>query len=174
MRLNYINNSRKNIPGFSILEVVVALGIVTMGLLGVSSLVIQNIQVQSINKNYLVASMLSQEGLELVRNVRDENWLIPGNSWNTDITDGDGDFIIDYRGRDYIDNLVDDIDNPNARLGHDGNNFYLHGGGAQTQFYRLISVIDNGDFIAASSTVRWQGKGQVHDYVAETIFYNWR
>ena len=148
----------RHLAGFTILEVVVALGIVTMGLLGVSSLVIQNLQVQSINKNYLVASMLAQEGLELVRNVRDKNWLTSANDWklgagagtDTDIVQSvnNNNYIIDYDA--IIDGNVNDIDDNGAKLYLDGNNLYNHGVGTQTQFSRLIRVIDNTEYIAAS------------------------
>ena len=57
----------KNSTGFSLLEVVVAILIITIGMIGVTSLVIQNIQTQYINKNILIASGLAQEGLEQLR-----------------------------------------------------------------------------------------------------------
>jgi len=59
-----------NCAGFSILEATLALGVVSIGLLGVFSLSLQTARAQYINKSYLAASMLAQEGLELVRNVR--------------------------------------------------------------------------------------------------------
>src|SRR3989338_10729475 len=91
MKLKISNNS-----GISILEVVVAILIITIGLVGFLSLVIQNIRVQYIDKNVLIASGLAQEGLELVRNVRDLNWLTPGNSWDQDIVGNS--YTIDYGG----------------------------------------------------------------------------
>lgn len=166
------NNKKKH--GFTVLEAVVGISIITMGLLGVSSLVVQNIQVQQVNRNYLIASMLAQEGIELVRNVRDENWITMGNEWDTDITDGDGTFIIDYYGRLSIDDSVDVISDPGALLFIDGNNYYAHSGGTQTPFSRLISVVDNIDYIIVTAMVSWQGRGRTYDYVAETLLYNWR
>lgn len=172
--VNKINQS-----GFSILEVVLALGIISIGLLGVSSLVIQNLQVQNINRDYLIASMLAQEGLELVRNIRDENWLIGPVTvpWDTDITTNcDGTFIVNYNGT--VDCDPDDIDDPSpdeTRL-YLHNGFYIHNSaGTPTQFYRLISATKPDDhIIEVSSTVRWRERGRTHDYVAETHLYNWR
>ena len=67
-----------NNKGFTILEAAIALGIVVMGLFGVVALLTQNLQTQSINRDSIVASLLAQEGLELVRNARDTRALAFG------------------------------------------------------------------------------------------------
>ena len=68
--------------GFSLLEVVIATTVISVGLVGILGLVIQNIAIQQTYKNTLVASMLAQEGLELARNIRDKNWLTAGADYN--------------------------------------------------------------------------------------------
>jgi Tfp pilus assembly protein PilV len=165
---------RKKIqPGFSIVEVVISLGIITMGLLGVVSLAVQSIQVKSMNKNYLVGSLLAQEGLELVRNIRDSNWLIPGNTWKTDLADAsnDGTFAIDYRAS--IDDTPNNVTDAGAKL-YFKNNYYAHDPtGTDAHFSRLITITDSGNHLAASSTVLWYDRG-VHTYTAETYFFDWR
>jgi len=163
----------KNKNGFSILEVVVAMAIISTGLLGVSSLVIQNFQAQSVNRDYLIASMLAQEGLELVRNIRDSNWYNGSVNWYDGIYDNnDVDFTIDYD--DTSDFSVDGINNSDARLKLNGG-FYSHdAGGTDTPFYRLIKTSVNGDALTATSTVQWSERGRVHSYIAETVLYNWK
>ncbi len=158
--------------GFSIVEVVIALGIVTVALLGIVSLVVQNIQVKGMNKNYLLASALAQEGLELVRNMRDSNWLTPWNDWKQDIVQ-DGTYIIDYRGRSSIDDGPDDITALGAKLYMNGGYYTHQAAGTDAHFSRLITIADNGDYLSASSTVMWLDRG-THTYTAETYFYNWR
>ena len=164
----------KNNLGISILEVIVAMMIIALGLVGVLSLVIQNVKAQYINKNVLIASGLAGEGLELVRNVRDLNWLTVGN-WKKDIV-GDGDYIIDYGGRASINKAVDSLNEAGARLYTDSNGFYTHlsAGNAPTNFYRLITVIDNTDYLDIKCVIRWQEGTQNHDYTVETYLYNWR
>ena len=168
---------KRNRKGFTILEVIVALGIAMLGLLGVVSLVIQNMQVQVFNKYYLTASMLAQEGLELVRNIRDENWLNFGANWDDDIKTGDGTFVIDYSGRSSIDYGPNNIDDNGARLYLDGNGYYAHGssGIMPTPFSRLITVMSDGtDKLDVVVIVQWKEHGRTHQYVAETFLYNWR
>lgn len=66
--------------GFTLIEVIVAIFVLTIGVLGVFQ-VVQNITFFSqINSSKLVATYLAQEGIELVRNQRDSNW-VAGRPW---------------------------------------------------------------------------------------------
>jgi len=67
--------------GFTILEVLVAVLVITVGVLAAFRMA-QNITVFSrINASRLTATYLAQEGIELVRNQRDNNWL-QGSDWD--------------------------------------------------------------------------------------------
>jgi len=159
--------------GISILEVVVAIMIIAVGMVGVLSLVIQNVKAQYINKNVLIASGLAQEGLELVRNIRDTNWITSDKTWNQDIV-GDGTYTIDYSGLFSINMAVNSIDEAGARLYVDGDGLYTHTATAtSTNFYRLINVVDNTDYLDVKCTIRWKDGTQNHNYTAETFLYNW-
>ncbi|OGF32050.1 hypothetical protein A3H09_01275 [Candidatus Falkowbacteria bacterium RIFCSPLOWO2_12_FULL_45_13] len=171
MKLKISNNS-----GISILEVVVAILIITIGLVGVLSLVIQNIRVQYIDKNVLIASGLAQEGLELVRNVRDANWLIPSNVWNQDIV-GDGTYAIDYSGRNSLNQAVNSLGQAGTRLYiNNASGLYTHtaAGATATNFYRLITAVNNSNYVDVKCAVRWSDGSQNYNYTAETYLYNWR
>lgn len=65
----------KTKKGFSLLEVIIALTIITITFVGVSGLVSSNIKTNVLNQSYLTANYLSAEALEIVRNMRDSNWL---------------------------------------------------------------------------------------------------
>ncbi|MFH1523315.1 MAG: hypothetical protein ABIE43_05905 [Patescibacteria group bacterium] len=163
-----------NIYGFSILEVIIAIFIITMGLIGVLSLIVQNVQVQYINKNNLIASQLAQEGLELTRNVRDKSWLDPSNPWVfTGIAEPDDfkTFTIDFIG--ITDGVI--ISDAAAEL-IINNDFYVHGLGEKTNFSRIIETTNDytNSFIAVSSIVQWGERGQFHQYIADTVLYDWR
>ena len=165
----------KKKSGFSILEIIFVIGIVVIGLLGIIPLVIQNQQAQNIDNNYLIASMLSQEGLELVRNKRDTNWLTDGANWYDNIDSSS--YTIDYYNDDFnINDSVNSIDNPGAVLKIDSYGYYSHSVGDATIFSRIINVTDHiaDDYIIVSSTVRFKEHGRIHDYISETYFYAWR
>ncbi|HNV97547.1 MAG TPA: hypothetical protein PKL13_04580 [bacterium] len=64
-----------------ILEVVIAIYIAVVGVLSIMNLVISSMKVQEFNHNMLIATNLAREGVEIVRNIRDSNW-IRGSNWN--------------------------------------------------------------------------------------------
>lgn len=165
-------NFLKKQSGFSIMEIVVAIFIITMGLVGVLSLINQNIQVEYINKNNLIASQLAQEGLELVRNIRDNNWLA-GSVWNYNIAPGS--YIVDYTG--YI-SSVSGIEGAKLQrrndVGEEG--YYWHNSGdPDTLFSRLITITQpSPELLNVFCLVQWQDRGQTYQYAADTVLYNWR
>ena len=164
-------NFLKKQTGFSILEIVVAIFIIVMGMVGVLSLITQNIQVQYINKNNLIASQLAQEGLELARNKRDKNWL-EGNDWIFSITPGN--YKMDYTG--YI-GIVSGIEETRLQqsneVGREG--YYWYGGTVNTIFYRLITTSQASPAsLTVSCLIQWADRGQTYQYVADTVLYNWK
>lgn len=66
------NNNKK---GFSLLELVLAMFVLTMGIVGVMVLISSTMRVSMDTRNSVIASGLAQEGVELVRNIRDNNML---------------------------------------------------------------------------------------------------
>jgi prepilin-type N-terminal cleavage/methylation domain-containing protein len=171
---NYCKNLillKKNnyLRGFTLLEVMVAISMIIMGLTGVISLSIQNIQVRQTNRNILIAAQLAQEGMELIRNKRDSNW-IASQAFNADIT---GDFSLDYTGtkRDTPSGSTD----ASAKLYLDADNFYVNGVSATTTpFYRFFTVIDNFNYLDVKCVVGWQERGSPKNYSVKTLFYDWK
>ncbi|MFH0840497.1 MAG: hypothetical protein V1865_00720 [bacterium] len=66
---------QKNNLGFSLVEIIIVTAIVTLSFMGIMSLVRRTIMLRSINQDNLIAGQLAAEGIELVKNVRNENWL---------------------------------------------------------------------------------------------------
>jgi len=64
-----------NSKGFTLLEVIAAIFLLTIGVIGILSLVSQTIVSSQITSSRLVASYLAQEGIEIVKNLRDTNFL---------------------------------------------------------------------------------------------------
>lgn len=161
-----------NNNGFSLLEVIAVIFIITVGLIGVLSLIVQNIQVQYINKNDLIASQLAQEGLELIRNQRDTNWL-DGKNWDWKIQGNSS-------GAEH-EVVYNDI--PKSASGFQPlyikTGFYTHesnGGAVPTPFSRLITITNvagNDPFSRVVCEVQWQERGTTHTYKAETVLYDW-
>lgn len=65
----------KSSPGETVLEVLVALVVITIGAATASSLIVTSLKANLFNKDSLIALNLAQEGLEYMRNWRDSNWI---------------------------------------------------------------------------------------------------
>lgn len=59
--------------GFSIIEVLFATLIFSVGLVSVSNLMLESLKNSADSRNVVIAAQLAQEGVELVRNFRDNN-----------------------------------------------------------------------------------------------------
>lgn len=74
--------------GFTVLEVLIAILVISIGVLGTYS-VIQNIISETFSSTYrLTAAYLAKEGIETVRNTRDTNWLEEEN-WDNGLSSSD-------------------------------------------------------------------------------------
>jgi prepilin-type N-terminal cleavage/methylation domain-containing protein len=158
----------KNKSGFTLVEILAVLFVVSLGMIGVLSLIIQNIKGQNINKNSIVAYQLAQEGVELVRKVRDTNWK---NSTPFNQNLGEGKYYMSYS--DETPNILATEDNGN--LYKDADDFYVHGGGAsQTNFNRIIEITaPNTHSIIVHSIVSWTEHNQDYSYVLEASLFDW-
>lgn len=66
---------RNRHKGFSIIEVIIALTIISIAFVAVATLVGKNLRANTQNQRYLTAHFLNQEAMEVVRNLRDSAWL---------------------------------------------------------------------------------------------------
>jgi Tfp pilus assembly protein PilV len=163
-----LNNFNKKNKGFTILEAIFTFTIIVVGFSGVMTLILKTARYSQINNYNLVAAYLAQEGLELVRNIRDSNWMTPGKGWRDDI--GNGSYIIDYNN-----SLRRGI--PNLYIDSDG--FYSHNRGTKTIFQRNIKIsiphsdCTVGKCILVSSTVTWSDFGITRSITVSERLYNW-
>lgn len=67
--------------GFTLAEVVIGVAILSIVLIGITTLTITSIRANEANIHRLTAYYLAQEGLEGVRTIRDSNWL-QNYTWN--------------------------------------------------------------------------------------------
>jgi len=153
--------------GFTLLEVLVATFIITVGIIGTFSLVSRTIYSANISSKRLIVAYLAQEGIEIVRNIRDTNWL-EQTSWNDGLT---GCLFPAGCEADYEDQALAFYQD--RKLYIDNNGFFSYSPSAtQTGFKRRITVTPNGsDILKVSVWVGWQGKIEI---TAQENLYDWR
>ena len=60
---------------FSLIEIIVVTSMITLAFMGVMALVQRSIRLYHTNQQALIAATIAQDGVELARYVRDDNWL---------------------------------------------------------------------------------------------------
>jgi len=159
------------------IEVMAAVAIIAFSMLGIFSLVIYNQKVYLSTKDAFIGALLSEEGAELVRNVRDSNWLnslpfndgINGPVFRIDAT---GDIKSSIQA-------VGGIGDANARLKILGG-VYRHDSGEATAFSRIIQIqnIDEPggaavDGLKITSLVQWDERSTTRQRQTVVFLYDW-
>jgi type II secretory pathway pseudopilin PulG len=183
-------NLKKN--GFSLVEVVFAIGIITVGIVAIMMLFSQNIKNEIRNKNKLIAIYLAEEQIEVIRQLRDNNWKIdlPGITWKSGIptdndvvvvnkdTDNDGDY--DFTEGWEAEKVVG-VGNQWKKEVFKGSNFYFNRResnetfGKKTGFQRWLRIKncdeDSDDCLEITSNV---SHDDISDIQIKTRLYNWK
>ena len=157
-----------SINGQVMLEAIVAIGIATVGLLGIFSLASRSLSLNRVVASQYIGVNLAAEGIELVKNLIDRNAIQEGRHWNEGITDGNHE--IDYNDTSlnpYSDQRIL-FDSSSGRYSYDS--------GSPSQYRRKI-MIDQPTVneIKVISLVNWTTRGGGQFSVnLEDHFYNWR
>ena len=77
---------RKN-KGYILIEAIIAITIAVVGLLGIFSLLSRSLSLNRVVADRFVASYLAAEGIEIVKNLIDNN-ILAGRPWNAGIPNG--------------------------------------------------------------------------------------
>lgn len=157
--------------GFSLLEVIVALYILLVGIVGVMSLIVGATQAGAVSASRLLAANLAQEGIEVVKNIRDLNY--DGNGWtNWHANLVAGNYLVQYNDtslRPYANTIL---------LYDAAAGLYSYSGGSvgKFNFRRTINLsnIVNGVSVKVISTVSWTENGRNHSLAVEDDLWNWR
>ena len=159
--------NKEKTKGFTLLEMLLSLLVIVIGVLGAFTAVARYSQNTQQEKENLVASYLCQEGIEIVKNVRDTNW-VNGTTWSTGLAAGN------YEA-DYQSGLVALSGDPRKLYIDGATNFYKYEasptGNTETPYTRVIAITANGaDELDIVVTVTWSSNTMV---VKQNIF-NWQ
>ncbi len=174
--------------GFTLIELVIAIFILAFATVGVYNAFSTMIVLTKGFSNRFTAAYLAQEGLEVIRNMRDSNW-INSRDWKTGLDCSSVACEAYYKTGTGIlsDFPLEPYSNNGRVLKIDDNGFYNYISGQDTKFKRKIVITPtaNLDAIDVSVLVIWDEKGQTCDISsnncgscaycikAEEYLYNW-
>lgn len=85
--------------GFGLAEVILAMFVLSIGLIGIMSTIAPNVTRTAETRNLIIADGLAQEGIGLIRNIRDNNMVVertPAIGAFDDFRPGNNSCVIDY------------------------------------------------------------------------------
>lgn len=175
----------KGDKGFTIIEIIVAIFVLTVGIIAAYIAVQSPLHYANVYKDQLFASYLAQEGVELVRNIRDTDWLqgFAPDDWKVGLVASAGFTGCDPVSGYFCELGYDDtalLSYPNASLGHklkiDSENFYNYNTGELTNFRRKITIAaenyDSEERLRVTVSV-FQGDSISPLVTVEESLYNW-
>lgn len=157
--------------GFTLIEVMIATMVLTIGVLGTYALVTRVISATSLSVSQLTASYLAQEGLELARNARDTNFLRMRQGEEIEWTDG----LLGCSAGCEVDYNDAAFSSYQDRFLKATGSFYAYDSGQDTRFKREITITQpSASTLEILVEVMWQDRGAISRQVqAVDKLYNW-
>ena len=176
--------------GFTLLEVIIAIFIVLIGVSASLALITRTVAQMNLFSSQLIASYLTQEGIEIVRNIRDTNWLEQAaapNSWDEGLACSPLP-CQSVVGADYTATAVKDPESeipPRITSSLAGQplcidaGFYKYidagcTGATLTKFTRKITIVPTATTLTVTVETTWTEKGKTNSHKAQEVLYNWK
>ncbi|HOK97153.1 MAG TPA: prepilin-type N-terminal cleavage/methylation domain-containing protein [Candidatus Paceibacterota bacterium] len=174
-----MRKNKKN--GFTLVECLVAISILIIGILSSFILVTKALYNATVIQDRLTASFLAQEGIELVRNIRDTNFIqslnSSGVSWRNGLGKGEASdtcYTIDAFSPKGITLESVSCNSSRPLKYYKDQNIYNYQTGEDTPFYREIKIEEiSDDEIRVISHLKWKTKNTDFDLEVEDHLYNW-
>lgn len=164
--------------GFTLIELLVSFVILTTGISVSINLISQSLKSSSYLRNQTIASYLAVEGIETIKNKRDEN-MLKNVEWIMEIKNA----CNSAKGC-YVDTISDPVNIfidkctaaacPPLRYNASRNIYSYFFADPVTIFTRTIRLSGGGDEREITSEVIWRDRFGNHNYTLKTSIFNWK
>lgn len=156
---------KENKEGFTLIEVLIAISLMVISLLAMVALLVRTISLNEVIANKFLAANLAQEGIEIVRNLRDNN-VLSNRAWNAGLDAGR------YQA-DYNDLSLSSYDGAFLKFDK-ARNLFSYDSGGNSVFQREIDISYPQTYeMQVNSIVRWQIRGINFSLNTEDHLYNY-
>ncbi len=161
--------------GFTMIELVAAIAVLAVGILGLYSAFYSLSNIAYTYPSRLSADYLSQEGLEIARNIRDTN-VIANISWSAGLINCSAGCQTDYKTGTAVETTANQLGPYNdvfLNLNADG--LYSYDAGTASLFKRKITVTQPSgpDALRVDVQITWNYKGQPFSIQNTEYLYNY-
>ncbi|MEK7078247.1 MAG: prepilin-type N-terminal cleavage/methylation domain-containing protein [Patescibacteria group bacterium] len=170
--------------GFTLIEAIVAIGVISVGFVGALVILSKSASQAGFLRERIIASHLAAEGIEVIKNIRDTNWLV-NRDWKAGLADTPN-AIVSYNSGSVI--IEADSSRWCLSYGLDNGFYkYKHSYPCNTIFKRHIVLTtktmeaypwetdpEKLKYLEIQSIVTWQEKGQIKTIQVIDNLYNWK
>jgi len=178
IKKNMIQDPRFKIQeeGQLLVEAMIAISVLIIGVFGIFSLLNQSLGLNTIVTSQYIASNLAMEGVEVIKNLIDNN-VLQGKAWNEGLATSGDDYEVEYNT-----NSAPLTPYSGKPLKFDSaTGLYNYSTGNDTNFKRKVRLENiqdpsAGEYneIRVNSIVSWTIKGGSYEINVENHFFNWR
>lgn len=173
----------KSSAGFTIIELIIAIFILSFSIFGVYNAFSTIIVLTHGVSDRFMAAYLAQEGLEIIRNIRDNNWISGHGNWRRGLDVCEDGCEADYTTETTLPGATPlapwAVNGTFLKINESG--FYNYSDGPNTRFKRKITTTFLGNYIIKVSVlVTWEEKPTILNPSAtsgvievEETLYNW-
>jgi prepilin-type N-terminal cleavage/methylation domain-containing protein len=169
--------------GFTMIELIVTLAILSFGIIGLYTAFTPLLYLTYNISSRFTAAYLAQEGLEIARNIRDDNFIAsvkdPTVLWSHGLLGCSLGCQADYKTgtpAERFENKLKAYDY-STYLSINADGLYSYdSGGSPTKFKRDIIIGQdqpNSDILKVSVIVSWDYNNQPYNFTAQGYLYNW-
>jgi hypothetical protein len=167
--------------GFTVIEAFVGISILLIGLVGPLVLVNSNLQAGRFSRDQITAYYLAQEAIEMVREVRDENFLENDPSWldGLSLCTGGACRVDGRLGATPFLSCNSECSSTNPLsfplLVNSSNGQYGYGSGADSRFYRYVQITqpEGPSSAVVSVTVGFDTGRYIQEYTTTDYLRDW-
>lgn len=167
--------TKKQMRGFTFVEMMVAVTLITVVFVSILGLVNYTLSRLNYLHDYLVASYLAQEGIELIIEKRNTNWL---NRRQFNYGLNEGRYRVDYRGVFAPIGVTvikgREIIRPNLKLRFDDSLGFQYGQGNETIFFREVAIsYPSQNVMKVRSKVEGKSRDKNISIIVEDNLFDW-
>lgn len=160
--------NHRTTAGFTLIEALVALTLLTVGLIPAFRQASDAIILAGLVRNSLIANNLAQEGAEVVRSMRDANWFV-GNAFSAGLTSCTAGCTVQFDS----DALLATPASTPLRL-DPLTGLYQYATGEATRFQRHVFITEVGDHeLVVLVRVQWSERSGQRSFEIEYHLFDW-
>ena len=180
MKRNYFSINKyydcESGAGFTIIEIIITIALLAFGIVGIYGFFYPASALTSNFSLHSTADYFAQEGLEVVKNIRDSN-IIHRTTWSQGLSNCSAGCQLDYKTGTIVETFVNILQTyTGSPLNINSDGFYSYDAGTATKFKRKVTITrpfpSNSNILKVDVLVLWDYNGKSFSFDTIGYIYN--